>query len=158
MKHIAAFVFLLFVTTQSWANDRAIRAMSKGNHGYTEKEIRAEIAKGCDGTGNMTLCAWYAYYKKDVALNDTYRELMQRLVSKDLKNALLNSQRAWIAFRDSDCVFSTGDWEGGSFRAVAIAGCWELMTEEREKALASILQCKEHPCFELQDAKPGHSP
>jgi uncharacterized protein YecT (DUF1311 family) len=133
------------------ANDIAIRAMSKGNHGYTEKEIRAEVAKGCDGTGDMALCAWYAYYKKDVSLNSTYRELMRRLVSTDLKEALRKSQRAWLEFRNAQCVFASGDWEGGSFRRVAIAGCWEGMTDVREKEFAEVLKCNadDGPCIEL---------
>ena len=130
--------------------------MSKGNRGYTEKEIRAEIAKGCDGIGDMALCAWYGYYKKDVALNDTYRELMRRLVSTDVKEALRKSQRAWLEFRDAQCVFSSGDWEGGSFRRVAIAICWEGMTEVREKEFSEILKCNadEGPCFQLQGSEP----
>lgn len=129
--------------------------MAKGNHGYTEKEIRAEIVKGCDGNGDMALCAWYGYYEKDVALNDTYRELMRRLSSNDIKEALRKSQRAWLEFRDSQCVFSTGDWEGGSFRRVAIAMCWKGMTEEREKEFSEILKCNgnQGPCFEMRDSE-----
>jgi uncharacterized protein YecT (DUF1311 family) len=155
MKLITAFALLLFATTHSWANDRAIHAMSKGNRGYTEKEIRAEITKGCDGTGDMGLCAWYGYYKKDVALNDTYRELMRRLVSADVKEALRKSQRAWLEFRDAQCAFSSGDWEGGSFRRVAIAICWEGMTEAREKEFSEILKCNsdEGSCFQLQGSE-----
>lgn len=155
MKLIAGLALLLFATTHSLANDKAILAMSKGNHGYTEKEIRAEVAKGCDGTGNMALCAWYGYYKKDVVLNDTYRELMRRLVSTDLKEALRKSQRAWLEFRSAECVFSSGDWEGGSFRTVAIAGCWEVMTAEREKEFSEILKCKADDglCIQLQDSE-----
>lgn len=153
MKFTAVLALLLLTTTYSLGNDRAIRAMAQGQKGYTEKEIREEISKGCDGTGDMALCTWYGYYTKDVALNDTYRLLMRRLVSTDLKNALRKSQKAWLEFRDSDCMFSTGDWEGGSFRRVAIAMCWQEMTDRREKELAEILKCKEGTCFELQDTK-----
>jgi uncharacterized protein YecT (DUF1311 family) len=153
MKFTAVLTLLLLTTTYSLGNDRAIRAMAQGQKGYTEKEIREEISKGCDGTGNMALCAWYDYYTKDVALNDTYRTLMRRLVSADLKIALRKSQKAWLEFRDSQCLFATGNWEGGSFRRVAIAMCWREMTDAREKELAEILECKEEPCIQLQDAK-----
>jgi uncharacterized protein YecT (DUF1311 family) len=154
MKPLLVLVLVLLVAPQSWANERAIKAMAKSDRGFTEEEIRAELKKGCDGTGDMPLCAWYSYYTKDVALNDTYRELMRRLVSADMKEALLKSQRAWLTYRETQCAFASGDWEGGSFRRVAIAMCWKGMTEEREKEFAAILKCEEEPCYQLHESKP----
>jgi uncharacterized protein YecT (DUF1311 family) len=151
MKQILVPILLVLLSASALANDRAIRSMAQANHGFTEKEIRAEIKKGCDGTGNMALCAWYRYHIKDVQLNDTYSELMRRIESPNSKEELRKSQRAWLEFRGSECIFATGGWEGGSFRRVAIAGCWEVMTDAREKDLAGILRCGEQDCIPLKE-------
>jgi uncharacterized protein YecT (DUF1311 family) len=138
------------------ADDRAIRAMEADSRGYTQKEIRAEIAKGCDGGGNLTVCAWYSYYKKDVVLNDTYRELMRRLVSSELKASLRNSQKAWLDYRRAQCTFSSGNWESGAVgRSVETAWCWEGMADARIKEFVEILTCRDAPCIELRETDPA---
>lgn len=129
--------------------------MVKSGRGYSEPEIREELAKGCDGTGNIALCAWYDYFKKDLTLNDTYRELMRRLVSADLKASLRKSQRAWLAYRESNCALASGGWEGGSFRSVVTAMCWESMTDRREQELAAHLNCTSEDCIELKESRPN---
>lgn len=121
--------------------------------GYKEQEIRAEIAKGCDGNGDLAICAWYSYYKTDIVLNDKYRELMRRLVSSDLKASLRNSQRAWLEYRRAECTFVSGNWEnGGVGRGVEIAWCWQGMTDTRVKEFVEILTCRDTPtCIELHE-------
>ena len=57
-------------------------------------------------------------------LNTTYRTLMQQLGPQD-QAALRTAQRAWIIFRDADCVAGIGDHRD----------CLAQRTDDREKQL-----------------------
>lgn len=144
-------LILLFVLCSSSAyaavDELAIHAMlSSQNSGYDEQQIRNEIAKGCDEAGDMALCAWYNYFRADVRLNDSYSKAMRWLEEPAAKDALRDAQRAWIAYREASCRFETVAWDGGSFRRVAIASCWEGMTKQRTKELKAVLTCKGEDC------------
>ena len=45
--------------------------------------------------------------------------------------ALLAAQRAWIAFRDTECDLAYAEWGSGSMRNIAGADCQMRMTAER---------------------------
>lgn len=60
----------------------------------------------------------------DRQLNLTYRTLMQQLSPSD-QIALRAAQRAWIVFRDADCVAGVGDHRD----------CLMQRTDDREKQL-----------------------
>ncbi len=52
------------------------------------------------------------------------------------KAALLEAQRAWLAYRDSDCADSVGlEWEGGTGRPMAVNMCLTELTKHRTKQL-----------------------
>lgn len=150
-----AFLFCFLASSACAApDDRAIRAMLASHTGWDEPQIRTEIAKGCDGSGDMAICAWYQYFQEDVKLNDAYGELVGRLQERSVKDDLRSAQRAWIEYRDARCRFETSGWEGGSFRTVAIASCWKSMTKARSKELLEVLTCEGPDCLALGDAKP----
>ena len=147
MRHLILFCVLCVSSAYAAVDERAIRAMlSSPNSGYDEEQIRSEIAKGCDGNGDMAVCAWYKYFQADVRLNDSYSKAMKWLQEPSAREALRDAQRAWISYRDASCRFETSAWEGGSFRSVATALCWESMTRNRTKELANVLTCKGEDC------------
>jgi uncharacterized protein YecT (DUF1311 family) len=53
---------------------------------------------------------------------------------------LRNAQRAWIAFRDAECLFEAARWEGGSMGAYAGGFCVAGMTAERVADLRALLR------------------
>lgn len=53
---------------------------------------------------------------------------------------LRDAQRAWIAFRDAECLFEAARWEGGSMGAYAGGFCVAGMTAERVADLRALLR------------------
>lgn len=53
--------------------------------------------------------------------------------------ATLASQRAWLAFRDAQCVIEGGEYAGGSMQPLAQARCKTRLTDERTTQLAKLL-------------------
>jgi uncharacterized protein YecT (DUF1311 family) len=81
-----------------------------------EKELSAEYSACLDKAGGVTFdmieCIAAETGRQDATLNNNYRILMSKL-SSDQKKALLEAERAWIAFRDANCQFY-GDPQGGT--------------------------------------------
>jgi uncharacterized protein YecT (DUF1311 family) len=89
-------------------------------------------------------CASAAFQRADHALNDAYRQIIQRLGGdKRAKDLLTASQRAWIAFRDAECKFAVSSTETGSIYPMAYSLCLEGETETRTKDLRAYLHCSE---------------
>lgn len=56
----------------------------------------------------MNVCAQKAFEKADGELNKLYRQIETRLKDDaDTTKLLVTAQRAWVAFRDSECSFSS---------------------------------------------------
>ncbi len=83
----------------------------------------------------------------DVILNAEYQQTLdfaQEMDAEDLKlfpeyavraEQILAAQRAWIAFRDANCLVEYGAWGAGSMRQIAGAECHMRMTANRALAL-----------------------
>jgi uncharacterized protein YecT (DUF1311 family) len=52
--------------------------------------------------------------------------------------ATLESQRAWIAFRDRQCVIEGGEFAGGSMQSMTRFACSARLTRERTRQLAAL--------------------
>jgi uncharacterized protein YecT (DUF1311 family) len=80
----------------------------------------------------------------DAKLTKTYSEIMKRLSDDaDGRKLLQAAQRAWIAFRDAECDFSTAESQGGSIHPMLVSGCLQGLTEARAGQLGSYLECEE---------------
>ena len=53
------------------------------------------------------------------------------------------AQRAWIAFRDAECAYTTAGSEGGSIHPMEVSQCLTDLTEQRTKQLTSSANCQE---------------
>ncbi|MGK8200728.1 lysozyme inhibitor LprI family protein [Burkholderia cepacia] len=94
--------------------------------------------------GTMNECASHDYSRADADLNRRYRALQSRLkADRDGARKLTEAQRAWIAFRDSECAFQTIGMAGGSAEPLARATCLEEMTKSRSEILQRYLDCRE---------------
>lgn len=104
-------------------------------------------AMDCDQPGSqkeMTDCAKQDYDKSDAKLNVTYALIKDRLKDDDATTKLLvNTQRAWLAFRDAECAFAASGVEGGSFYNFTHLQCLTRLTQVRAQELNTYLSCKE---------------
>jgi uncharacterized protein YecT (DUF1311 family) len=92
----------------------------------------------------MNMCADQAYRKTDAELNADYRQINDRLKSdKDAAKLLVNAQKAWLAFRDAECTFSTSASAQGSVYPMLVAQCRDGLTRKRVEELKAYLRCEE---------------
>ncbi len=106
----------------------------------------AAWAEDCDRNDDsqsmMNICANVDYQAADAKLNAAYKELVGR--NDQASNKLLQTaQRAWIAFRDAECAYTTADSEGGSIHPMEVSQCLTELTDERTKQLTSGANCKD---------------
>lgn len=52
--------------------------------------------------------------------------------------ATLASQRAWLKFRDAQCVIEAGRYAGGSMQPLARLTCQTALTRDRSRQLAAL--------------------
>lgn len=102
---------------------------------------------------DMTRCAIADFNKADARLNRqwsmTYGVMKKRDAADTSRGggpgyaaALLASQRAWLQFRDKQCVVEGLEYSGGSMQPMVIANCRARMTEARTKQLAKLVESK----------------
>ena len=105
------------------------------------------LADSCDKANtqtDMTICYGKLAKTSDDALNQAYRALVARWKSDTKAVALLRaSERAWIAYRDSECARVGYATTGGSVQPMIIAQCRKDLTDERLKRLKASLTCQE---------------
>ena len=87
----------------------------------------------------MNTCAIQDYTKADAALNATYKKLIATL-DKEQLGRLKTAQRAWITFRDAQCRYETGVYEGGTIAPLVHSRCLTNLTEQRTKDLIAQLE------------------
>ncbi|MGX8011533.1 lysozyme inhibitor LprI family protein [Mesorhizobium sp. ORM8.1] len=101
-----------------------------------------ECNRNDDSQSMMNICADADYQAADAKLNAAYQDLVRR--NDQTSNKLLQTaQRAWIAFRDAECTYSTAGSEGGSIHPMEVSQCLTGLTDERTKQLTSGANCKE---------------
>jgi uncharacterized protein YecT (DUF1311 family) len=92
----------------------------------------------------MNQCADKAYKASDAKLNKLYRQITGRLKDdRDAAKLLVAAQKAWIAFRDAECKFSSSGATGGSIYPMTLAQCLDGVTQDRIKSLQAYLNCPE---------------
>lgn len=88
-------------------------------------------------------CAVTAYADADVELNAVYKAINGTLDVKDkgdktVKDALLEAQRAWIKYRDTNCAAYGTTAYGGTLAGVLRNSCLANMTIERTIELRDV--------------------
>jgi len=93
--------------------------------------------KHVDATGETEI--YEAFDKADKELNVVYNQLKKKLGTKDQVN-LVNSQKDWIKFRDSNCKFkSYPEGYGGVIANKMYADCRTQITIDRTKELKNLI-------------------
>ncbi|MDX8445491.1 lysozyme inhibitor LprI family protein [Mesorhizobium captivum] len=101
-----------------------------------------ECDRNDDSQSMMTICANTDYEAADAKLNAAYKEIVGGN-DKKANKLLQTAQRAWIAFRDAECAYSTADSEGGSIHPMEVSECLTEITNQRTKQLTSGPNCQE---------------
>lgn len=89
-------------------------------------------------TQNMVECIDAETKRQDARLNKAYKALVADL-NPERKKQLLEAQRAWLKFRDTNCAFYF-DPEGGTIARVQAVDCMMTMTASRAKELENFTQ------------------
>lgn len=96
-------------------------------------EVVQTLPADCDSTQQaMNACAAQRYTQADDALNRAYRAARSAARDEAGQARLRAAQRAWIVFRDKDCLAQAGPRkEGGSIWPLQQYGCLERHTLRR---------------------------
>ena len=89
-------------------------------------------------TAEMIDCMAAELKRQDAALNVNYKVLTNQLTPSRRKQ-LLEAQRAWIRFRDTNCQFYA-DPDGGTLASIEANSCVLTMTASRAQELRQIAQ------------------
>ena len=105
------------------------------------------VAVDCDNANDqatMNQCAAQQHAAADTELNALYQQISTRLKGQpDRKKLLVETQRAWIAFRDAECTFSASGVEGGSLFPLVYSNCTTDLTKVRVQTFKNYLKCQE---------------
>jgi uncharacterized protein YecT (DUF1311 family) len=113
----------------------------------------AEPAIDCDNAltqAEMNLCAARDYESSDAALNEQWAETSARMKALDAEvdreydkqpgyfETLLEGQRAWLKFRDAQCLSESFMARGGSMQPMLVSQCKTYLTELRIQQLSNL--------------------
>lgn len=101
----------------------------------TQAQMNSTAAAGwraADAAMTREWRATYAYMKRLDARNTS------RGGGFGYVPATLASQRAWLVFRDAQCVIEGGEFAGGSMQPLARTRCLERLTRERTRQLQDL--------------------
>ena len=106
----------------------------------------------CDSavTQELNACFGARWRRADAAMNVAYRAAMARMKAQDAHPepdaatgptyvaALLASQRAWLAYRDAECLNESYRYRGGTMAGMEELGCRATLTQTRTKQLHDL--------------------
>lgn len=94
----------------------------------------------------MNQCAGAMLTTEDAEMNRLYREQMAYLGAERRKR-LQASQRAWLTYRDSTCLYENGPRAGsGSIWPMQTALCQAKLTRQRNALLKEYVACRQDGC------------
>ncbi|RWC63060.1 MAG: DUF1311 domain-containing protein [Mesorhizobium sp.] len=113
--------------------------------------LLAGVARAADDCANaqdqttMNECAGKDFTAADKKLNDAYKQIEARLKDDAAsKKLLVEAQRAWVAFRDTECKFQGGPIDmAGTIYPMVVANCQTSLTNDRLKDFHEYLNCPE---------------
>ena len=98
----------------------------------------------------MNAQAGTEYGRADAAMTAQWKRTYAYMKGRDAQNgsrgggfgyaaATLDSQRAWLAFRDRQCTIEAGQFHGGTMAPLARAQCLTRLTNERTAQLRNLM-------------------
>jgi uncharacterized protein YecT (DUF1311 family) len=98
---------------------------------------------------DMTACAGRDYEAADEELNAQYKATRKVLTERDkditdgsdsAADALLTTQRAWIAYRDAQCETVGLQAQGGTMQPMLVSACLADLTTKRSEELKQLAE------------------
>ncbi len=88
----------------------------------------------------MNRCAGDAFQRADKALNLQWAKVAAAFANDaESKTLLLDTQRAWLKYRDGQCKLAALDSVGGSIWPLINSSCLAQLTRQRTKELTDLL-------------------
>jgi uncharacterized protein YecT (DUF1311 family) len=99
----------------------------------------------------LNLCARGAFESTDAELNTYWKRIAAAMKAKDGEidratdkepgyfDTLLAGQRAWLVYRDKQCLLESFELRGGSGAPGEYSGCMERVTRQRLNQLKSVM-------------------
>jgi len=142
-KRVLASVGLAItaVCAHAAADDRVIREMLKHTHGISADDIRRDY-DACDSgaTFSMKLCASYRWTEQEIRLDAIYERLRHQMGPADVA-FLDDARRAWVAYREAQCVFEgTAGAGGGTAEGLYVLSCRQALTRQQADRLDAFVQ------------------
>lgn len=111
------------------------------------------ITPGCNSPRSqvdMTRCAAIDFNQADAAMTRQWRVTLTFMRGLDAREksrgggfgyagALLESQRAWLKFRNAQCVIEGGQFAGGSASPMERTRCASRLTTQRQSQLRELV-------------------
>ncbi|CDZ63224.1 Probable urease-associated protein [Neorhizobium galegae bv. orientalis] len=97
----------------------------------------------------MNICSQRDYDAADKALNAQYQTTRKAMKAwdadamselKGAEDALVKAQRAWVAYRDAQCISTGFQAHGGSMEPMLISGCQADLTRKRTAELKELTE------------------
>jgi len=85
-------------------------------------------------TSDLVSCLSKARDASDAKLNSVYQSIRKKLYGEDASR-LVETQRLWIKYRDSNCAAERALYGNGTAQGPAYLACMEAMTRARTKEL-----------------------
>lgn len=109
--------------------------------------LAAAAATSCANAqtqADMNRCAGQDYARADGAMNRQWKTTYAYMKNRDARGGsfaaqLLDSQRAWLKYRDAQCIIAGAEFEGGSLQPMAVAQCRARLTDLRTKELQTLV-------------------
>ncbi len=120
----------------------AALVLATGAHAAQPKSTGDECERPDLAQVEMNACAAQAFDKADHELNTAYARLVKQEDAESVRQ-LQAAQRAWLQFRDLECVFETPDAEG-SLGPFETASCKADLTKARTLGLKRLLRDQVH--------------
>lgn len=106
--------------------------------------LAADDCNNAPDNATLRQCVHDAYTASDAELNKLFHQIRNRLEDNpDAAKLLVSAQRAWIAYRDAECDFSSSGADGGSIYAVIATQCRDGLTQKRIEDFKDYLSCEE---------------
>ena len=90
---------------------------------------------------DMNRCAGQDYARADAAMTRQWKTTYAAMKNRGgrFSAQLLDSQRAWLKYRDAQCTIASAEFEGGSLQPMAAAQCRARLTDLRAKELQTLV-------------------
>jgi uncharacterized protein YecT (DUF1311 family) len=112
--------------------------------------ILALLAAAPQTQAQLTRSAGTDFTRADAAMNAQWKRTYAYMKGRDAQDtsrgggfgyaaAALASQRAWLQYRDTQCVLEGGAFAGGSAQPMAQASCKAMLTTARTAQLKTLI-------------------